>query len=87
MVDFNRIHTDLPLTLNSDFRNQLNENFTIIKQGMIELSTKMDLLDKRYGDLKKQKETETQLINDTGSTTTNGPRTIDISDSDSHILQ
>lgn len=87
MVDFNRIHTDLPLTLNRDFRNQLNENFTILKQGMIELSTKMNQLDKRYGDLKKQKETETQLINDTGATTTNGPRTIDISDSDSHILQ
>jgi predicted nucleic acid-binding Zn-ribbon protein len=87
MVDFNRIHTDLPLTLNRDFRNQLNESFTILKQGMIELSTKMNQLDKRYDDLKKQKETETQLINDTGATTTHGPRTIDISDSDSHILQ
>ena len=87
MVDFNRIHTDLPLTLNRDFRNQLNENFTILKQGMIELSTKMNQLDKRYGDLKKQKETETQLINDTGSTRFSGPKTIDINDSNPHILQ
>ena len=87
MVDFNRIHTDLPLTLNRDFRNQLNESFAIIKQGMIELSGRMDQLDKRYGDLKKQKETETQLINDTGATRADGPKTIDINDSDPHILQ
>lgn len=87
MVDFNRIHTDLPLTLNRDFRNQLNENFAIIKQGMIELSGRMDQIAKQYGDLKKQKETEAQLINDTGATRVSGPTTVDINDSDPHILQ
>lgn len=87
MANIDKIHTDLPLVLNRDFRNDLIENFTIIKQALSEINTKMDQLSKRYESLETEKENQTQLINDTGTTTANGPRTIDISDSNSHILQ
>ena len=87
MANIEKIHTDLPLVLNRDFRNDLIENFTIIKQALSEINTKMDQLSKRYESLETEKENQTQLINDTGTTTANGPRTIDISDSNSHILQ
>lgn len=87
MVNIDEIHTDLPLVLNRDFRNDLIEKFTIIQQALSEINTKMDQLSKRYESLETEKENQTQLINDTGATTANGPRTIDISDSNSHILQ
>jgi uncharacterized protein YecA (UPF0149 family) len=87
MANIDEIHTDLPLTLNREFFDDLIENFTIIKQAMTEQNARMDQIVKQYDDLKKQQETDTQLINDTGATTANGPRTIDISDSDPHILQ
>lgn len=87
MANIDKIHTDLPLVLNRDFRNDLIENFTIIKQALSEINTKMDQLSKRYESLETEKENQIQLINDTGTTTANGPRTIDISDSNPHILQ
>lgn len=87
MANIDKIHTDLPLVLNRDFRNNLIENFTIIEQALSEINTKMDQLSKRYESLETEKENQTQLINDTGATRANGPKTIDITDSGQHILQ
>lgn len=89
MADIEKIHTtDLPIVLNREFYNDLVENFTIVKNAFTEINMKLDKLSQQYDNLNKE-ELHTQLINETGTTTTEarGPITVDINDSDPHILQ
>lgn len=89
MADVDKIHTtDLPMVLNQQFYNDLVENFTVIKNAFTALNTRLDQISKQYDSLNKE-ELHTQLINETGTTTTEarGPITVDINDSDPHILQ
>lgn len=83
MAEQVKLHTtDLPLTLNREFYNDLVENFTAIERKMNRLSSEMVELSQKYAEMQKQKQiaSETQLITDTGVTMPDHiSRTTDIS--------
>ena len=65
MADVNKIHTTLPMTLNREYYDEVNENFSIIKQALMDANNQIADLQKQLQASQQEKSSAVQLINQT----------------------